>query len=54
MVSTVHEGDQEDHIERLRKKPRSNKVNKKCVKDYWKEDHVKTIDIPQIIDDYNH
>ena len=54
MVSTVYNGDEDDHIEQLSKKPCSNKVKKKCVKEYWEEDHTKTIAIPQIIDNYNH
>ena len=53
MVSAVHE-ENNNLIQQERKKTQSNKVNKKCVKEYWKEDNIKTIAISQIITYYNH
>lgn len=51
MVSTVHKGNDDEHVEQERKKSQSNKVNRKHVRLLWKDNHVKTITIPQIIDD---
>lgn len=52
MVTTVHTGD--ETIKRRRWWPRVTKQNKLHVKTVWGDDHVKEIEIPYMIDDYNH
>jgi len=52
MVTTVHAGN--ESIERVRKKPRVNQDNRHHVETVWGRDSKKAIEIPCIIDDYNH
>ena len=51
-VSTVHGNN--DSVLANRKKPRMTAVNRQYVKEVWGGAHVKEINIPQFIDDYNH
>ena len=52
MVTNVHDGT--ESIKRRRKKPRTTNVNRHHLETVWGEDYVKEIEIPRIIDDYNH
>ena len=50
-VSTIH--DIEASVEANRKRPRMTATNKKHVAEVWGDKHVKKIEIPQFINDYN-
>lgn len=52
MVSTVHTG--YEKVVRFRKKPRPNDFNRRHVDIVWGSQAVTQIEIPSIIDDYNH
>jgi hypothetical protein len=54
MVSNIHTGADTECVERERRRPRTNGVNKAHVKTVWGDDPVKKIKIPAMIDDYNH
>ena len=55
MVSNIHTGDSTDEqVLRNRRKPRLNEFNKKHVRLIWGDEHRKQLEIPQIINDYNH
>ena len=54
MVSNVHTGGPTEQVLRNRRKPRLNEFNKKHVKLIWGDQHRKQLEIPQIINDYNH
>ena len=54
MVSNVHMGSKDEAVIRPRKKPRLNEFNRKHIRLVWGTDHVVTVKIPQIINDYNH
>lgn len=51
-VSTIHH--EEVSVKVNRKKPRITAVNRNNVEKVWGDDHVKEIEIPEFIDDYNH
>ena len=52
MVSTLHDG--EESIERRRKRPRLTATNRRNVQQVWGNQGVTQIEIPCVIDDYNH
>ena len=52
MVSTIHTGT--EVVEKQRKRPRTNQQNKHRMQTAFGNEAVKTMDIPQVIDDYNH
>jgi hypothetical protein len=52
MVSTVHTG--HEKIERSRKKPRTTGTNRANLGPVWGTEFVRQIEIPGMIDDYNH
>ena len=54
MVSNIHTGDSTEQVLRNRRKPRLNEFNKKHVRLIWGDEHRKQLEIPQIINDYNH
>ena len=54
MVSNVHMGSKDEAVIRPRKKPRLNEFSRKHIRLVWGTDHVVTVKIPQIINDYNH
>ena len=54
MVSNVHMGAKDESVMKPRKKPRINKFNRKHIHLVWGDDHVVTVKIPQIINNYNH
>ena len=54
MVSNVHMGSKDKAVICPRKKPRLNEFNCKHIRLVWGTDHVVTVKIPQIINDYNH
>ena len=54
MVSNIHTGDSTEQVLRNRRKPRLNEFNKKHVRLIWGDEHRKELEIPQIINDYNH
>ncbi|KAG7354989.1 transposase IS4 [Nitzschia inconspicua] len=52
MVTTIHTGD--ETIPRARRKPRQTSTNRNHVRLVWGNDPKVTVDIPGMIDDYNH
>ena len=52
MVTTMHTPDKT--VSRVRKKPRVNAVNKANLNRIWGEIFPRMIEIPKVIDDYNH
>ena len=52
MVTTMHTPD--ETVSRIRKKPRVNAVNKVNLDRIWGENFARMIEIPKVIDDYNH
>jgi hypothetical protein len=52
MVSTVHTG--HEKIRRSRKKPRTTNTNRANLVTVWGTEFVRSIEIPGMIDDYNH
>ena len=52
MVTTMHTPD--ETVSRIRKKPRVNAVNKVNLDQIWGENFARMIEIPKVIDDYNH
>ena len=53
MVSIVHIGTEDEVIMKPRKKPRINEFNIKHICLVWGDDHVISINIPTIINNYN-
>ena len=53
-VSNVHTGKKDESIEKDRRRPRVNLVNKNAVRVIWGDEARKNIKIPGIVDDYNH
>ena len=54
MVSNVHMGTKDEAIISPRKKPHINEYNRKRIQLVWGTDHVVTVKIPQIINNYNY
>ncbi len=54
IISTVHLCDPEEVVSSLRKKPRTSSSNAASVRRVFGGEDEKVIDIPKIIDDYNH
>ena len=54
MVSNIHTGDSTEQVLRNRRKPRLNEFNRKHVRLIWGDQHRKQLEIPKIINDYNH
>ena len=54
MVSNIHTGDSIEQVLRNRRKPRLNEFNKKHVRLIWGDEHRRELEIPQIINNYNH
>ena len=52
MVTTMHTPD--ETVSRVRKKPRVNAVNKANLNQIWGDSFARMIEIPKVIDDYNH
>eukprot|EP00977_Amphora_coffeiformis_P007696 scaffold1690_cov182-Amphora_coffeaeformis.AAC.53 len=52
MVTNVHKGD--ERIKRTRRKPRENSTNKGHLQQVWGDGYIREIEIPGMIDDYNH
>ena len=52
MVSTIHTGD--EVLKRARRKPRVTDKNKGHVRLVWGDNHTVNINIPLLIDNYNH
>ena len=52
MVTTMHTPD--EMVSHIRKKPRVNAVNKVNLDRIWGENFTRMIEIPKVIDDYNH
>eukprot|EP00977_Amphora_coffeiformis_P024269 scaffold15276_cov88-Amphora_coffeaeformis.AAC.1 len=52
MVTNVHRGDEK--IARTRRKPRENSTNKGHLRAVWGDGYTREIEIPGMIDDYNH
>lgn len=52
MVSTIHTGD--ETVVRHRRKPRQTRTNRNHLELVWGNNPIATIDIPGIVDDYNH
>ena len=53
MVSNIHMGSKDEVIMKSRKKPRLNEFNRKHIRLVWGDDHVVSIKIPTLINDYN-
>ena len=53
MVSNIHMGSKDEVIMKPRKKPRINEFNRKHIRLVWGDDHVVSIKIPTLINDYN-
>lgn len=54
MVSNIHYGTSDESVLRARKKPRVNQHNRATRNAIWKEGPVASVEIPQIINDYNY
>ena len=54
MVSNVHMGTKDEAVIRPQKKSTINEFNRKHIHLVWGTDHVVTVKMPQIINDYNH
>ena len=54
MVSNIHMGAENESVMKPRKKPRINEFNRKHIRLVWGDEHVVSIKIPTIINDYNH
>ena len=54
MVLNVHVGSKDEAVICPRKRPRLNEFNRKHIRLVWGTDHVVTVKIPHIINDYNH
>jgi hypothetical protein len=52
MVTTIHTGD--ETITQKRRRPKPNNLNRANIQAAWGSSHVANIDIPMVIDDYNH
>jgi len=52
MVSTLHTGREE--ILRFRRRPRTTTTNRHHINRVWGDQSIKEINIPKVIDDYNH
>ena len=52
LVSTMH--DPKATVLKARRRPRTTQTNKRHVRMVWGEEHVVDIEIPQVVDDYNH
>jgi hypothetical protein len=52
MITNMHTG--MESVERERKRPRITNINKRNVLAIWGNDPVKKMEIPAVIDDYNH
>ena len=52
MVTTMHTHD--ETVSHVRKKPRVNAVNKANLNRIWGDSSARMIEIPKVIDDYNH
>ena len=53
MVSNIHMGTEDEVIMKPRKKPRLNEFNRKHICLVWGDDHVVSIKIPTLINNYN-
>jgi len=53
MVSTIHTGLEGEDVEKVRKKPRENAVNKQNIKMVWGDEWKAKVNIPTVINDYN-
>lgn len=54
MVSTVHTGLEGEDIEANRRRPRLNPTNKNNFENVWGKEHRRKINIPLVINNYNH
>ena len=53
MVSNVHMGTKDEVVLKPRKKPRINEFNRKHIRLVWEDEHIVSIKIPTIINNYN-
>lgn len=53
-VSNVHRGTKDETVEKARRRPRTNQLNKVGVEEVWGDQPRVNIQIPGIVDDYNH
>jgi hypothetical protein len=55
MLSTIHNISHDDHlIKRVRRHPRSTSTNVQNVRTVFHGNNTATLEIPKLIDDYNH
>ena len=54
MVSNIHMGTKDEVVMKPRKKPRINEFNRKHIRLVWGDEHIVTIKIPTLINNYNH
>jgi len=52
MVTTMHTGD--ETTTQARRRPKANNTNRRNIQDVWGTSHVANIDIPSVINNYNH
>jgi hypothetical protein len=54
-MSTIHIVDiAKDFIEKIRKRPTKTLINTRIIRKVFSDKHIKKLEIPQFIDDYNY